>query len=166
MNEPAFVLSPSLVTKKDVAHLINEFEQLDSDLAASEVRAGIGASVQFMPTLSTRLADFLKQNKIDLKSGRARGETVKRLRAMKESLPVLHMTFAVEADQESLERLVGWVRTSIDPYAVLDIGLQPSLVAGVYLRTPNHVHDLSVRGVLAGRRSILVRELEALRSGR
>lgn len=166
MNETAFVLSPSLVTKKDVAHLINEFEQLDNDLTSAEVRASVGASVQFMPTLSAQLADFLKHNTVDLKSGRARSETVKRLQALKQSLPVLHMTFAVEADKDSLERIVQWVRQSIDPYAVLDIGLQPALIAGVYIRTPNHIHDLSVRGALEGRRTILVRELEALRARR
>jgi F0F1-type ATP synthase delta subunit len=166
MNESKFVLPSTVVTKSDVAQLVNEFERLDSTLTAAEVRSDIGVQSQQTPMMSERLAAFVEQNGIDLKDSRTRGELVKQLRAMKESLPVLHMTFAVEADAESLEKLAEWARTSIDPYAVLDIGLQPGLIAGVYLRTPNHVHDLSLRGILQGRHGALVNDLEALRAGR
>lgn len=72
------------------------------------------------------------------------------------------MTFAVTADPESLERLARWFRESIHPQVVIATHLQPSLIAGVYLRTPNHVHDFSLRGALAGKHGLLVNELEAL----
>jgi F0F1-type ATP synthase delta subunit len=73
------------------------------------------------------------------------------------------MTFAVTADPESLQQLALWLRTTINPQAVIAVGLQPSLVAGVYLRTPNHVHDLSLRAMLKNGRGLLVEELGALR---
>jgi F0F1-type ATP synthase delta subunit len=47
--------------------------------------------------------------------------------------------------------------------AVIEVGLQPALIAGVYIRTPNHVQDLSLRAMLKGGRDILIKELEALR---
>jgi F0F1-type ATP synthase delta subunit len=73
------------------------------------------------------------------------------------------MTFAVTADPESLQQLAQWARTTIDPHAVIAVGLQPGLVAGVYLRTPNHVHDFSLRAMLKSSRGKLVEELGALR---
>jgi F0F1-type ATP synthase delta subunit len=73
------------------------------------------------------------------------------------------MTFAVEADRESLMQLAQWVRETVHPQAVIAVGLQPGLIAGVYLRTPNHVHDLSLRAALDGGHEILVNDLEALR---
>lgn len=166
MNESTFVLPPAVVTKSDVAQLVNEFEALDSELTASEVRTDIGAEAQSSPVMSERLSEFVRQNTIDIHDGKTRGELVGQLRHMKETLPVLHMTFAVEADHESLERLAEWTRTEIDSHAVLDIGIQPALIAGVYLRTPNHVHDLSLRGILKSRHGALVKELGALRAGR
>ena len=75
------------------------------------------------------------------------------------------MTFAVPADRESLRYIVQWVRTSVHPQALLQIGLQPALVAGVYLRTPNRVHDFSLRAALNGQHDALVKELGALRAG-
>jgi F0F1-type ATP synthase delta subunit len=61
-----------------------------------------------------------------------------------------------------LQELIAWLRSSVHPQAVISVGLQPALVAGVYLRTPNHVHDLSMRAVLKKSRGLLTKELEAL----
>jgi len=73
----------------------------------------------------------------------------------------MHMTFATVADPESLQKLVDWIRQEIHPQALLHVGLQPALVGGVYLRTPNHIHDFSLRQLLADKRSIIVDELNA-----
>jgi hypothetical protein len=59
--------------------------------------------------------------------------------------------------------LAQWLRTSIHPQAVIAVGLQPALVAGVYLRTPNHVKDLSLRAKLESSRGLLLKEVEKLR---
>jgi len=76
------------------------------------------------------------------------------------------MTFAVEADAQSLQQIVQWLRSSVHPQAVLAVGIQPGLVAGVYMRTPNKVHDLSMRAALKKGRSIIAKELEALSGAR
>ena len=87
------------------------------------------------------------------------------VRKLKEHAPIIHMTFAVEADPESLSQLVAWIRQEIHPQALISDGLQPSLVGGVYMRTPNHVHDFSVRRLLADKRDIIAHELEAAYAG-
>ena len=113
--------------------------------------------------MSARLSAFIELNSVSLEDGHKRSELIKELRALKETVPVIHMTFASVAEPESLQLLVNWLRTEIHPQAVLEVGLQPSLVAGVYLRTPNKVHDLSLRAVLESQRDLLVQDLESYR---
>lgn len=161
-----FALPPSVVSKVDVSRLVSELEKIDNDLTTTSIRAGIGVNDQVTPTLSPKLKDFLVLNKLMLKTAKERSELLAEMRALKDTIPVIHMTFAVEADSESLGQLAQWLRTSIHPQAVIAVGLQPGLIAGVYLRTPNHVHDLSMRAALKGGRELLAREIGALHAGR
>jgi len=158
-----FVLPPNVVTKIDVSHLVSELERIDDELTTASVRAQAGVNVQVTPTLSEQLNGFLVQNQIKLTTGPERSELIKQLRLLKESAPVVHMTFAVEADRESLQQLAQWLRASVHGQAIIAVGLQPALIAGVYLRTPNHVRDLSLRAMLDGGHDVIVGELEALR---
>lgn len=160
-----FVLPPSVVSKIDISRLVSEFEQVDNALTAIMVRTKAGVAAQQQPVLSDTLTEFLVQNKFKLQSSQDRSDLIKQLRLLKDSVPVIHMTFAVPSDPESLQQLTLWLRTSIHPQAVIAAGYQPALIAGVYLRTPNQVHDLSLRALLTGSRDVLVKELETLRAG-
>lgn len=169
MTEPAvktyadFVLPPSVVSKLDVSRLVAEIERVDAELTAASVRAKTGTQAAPALVLSQQLADFLNHNKLQPTTSRERADLIKQVRLLKDKVPVIHMTFAVAADNESLQKLAQWLRTSIHPQAVIAAGLQPALVAGVYLRTPNQVHDLSLRAMLKSSHGLLVKDLEALR---
>jgi hypothetical protein len=158
-----FVLPPNVVSKIDVARLVSEVERVDNELTAAAVSVKTGSPVRTTPVVSQQLADFLDQNKLTLENAHERGELVRQLRLLKDKVPVIHMTFAVTADRESLQQLAQWLRASVHRQAVIAVGLQPALIAGVYLRTPNHIHDLSVRAMLSGRHDLLVKDLEAFR---
>ena len=161
-----FVLPQTVVTRIDVSRLVSEVERVDDNLTTSAVRNKAGAQEQPMPVLSEQLTDFLSVNKLDLQNGKNRGALVKQLRILKDKAPVLNMTFSVTADIESLQKLAAWARKSVHPQAIIAVGMQPALVAGVYLRTPNHIHDLSLRHMLDGRHGLLVDELETLRGNK
>ena len=161
---PDLMLPASVVSKADVARLAAELERIDSDLSTNTVRAKVGASTFEVPPMSHQLADFVLENKLDVAAATTRTQLIKRVGAMKDTLPIVHMTFASEADRESLGQLALWLRTSVHPQAVIDVGLQPGLVAGVYLRTANRVFDLSLKGALKQGRGILASDLEALRA--
>jgi len=158
-----FVLPPSVVSKIDVSRIVGELEQLDAQMTSAAVRAEAGGQEQTRPVLSEQLTDFLIQNKLDVSNSKIRSALVKQMRLLKDKVPVVHMTFAVTADPTSLQQIVQWLRINTHPQAVISVGLQPTLVAGVYLRTPNHIHDLSLRAKIEGSHDILVKELEALR---
>lgn len=161
-----FVLPPSVVTHVDVARLVREVERVDNEMTASAVRSKAGAQEATVPVLSEQLNNFLSDNQLTLDNAKVRSDLVKQLRMLKDKVPTLNMTFSVTADIESLQKLVAWVRESVHPQAILAVGIQPALVAGVYLRTPNHVHDLSLRHMLDGHHGLLVEELETLRGSK
>lgn len=160
-----FVLPASVVSKLDVSHLVAEAERADNELTAESVGEKIGSFEHPELTLSDEFKSFLEQNNLSLENSQNRSELIKQLRELKEKVPVVHMTFAVYADRESLQQLVAWFRSAAHPQTVIHAGLQPGLVAGVYLRTPNHVHDLSMRSALKGRHGALVEEIGALVHG-
>lgn len=162
-QQTGFVLPTSIVTKADIARLVREFETVDNILTTISVRKKVGAGEVVAPAMSPQLASFLELNTVDLQNTNARLAYVKQLRNLKDSAPIIHMTFAVIADPESLQQLVVWLRESIHPQTIIDVHLQPSLVAGVYLRTPNHVFDMSVRNALKEKHGELVKELGAAR---
>lgn len=163
-NEPQ--LPVSIITKADVTRLVHEVEQLDIDLTAVAARSRAGAATQWQPTFSEQLSDYLASNPVELEDAGKRGELVRQLRQLKDTVPVVHMTFAGPADRESLQRLAEWLRGAVHPRAVIAVGLQPDLVGGVYVRTTNHVHDLSLRARLAGNRHLITEQVEAISGSR
>lgn len=165
VTRTGFVLPPSTVTRADLSRLVRELEQVDNDLSAARIRTTPGSQIK-PPVLSGQLEEFLVQNKLQLSTSQQFTELISRLHLLKDKAPVIHLTFAVTADRESLQHLVDWIRHEVHPQALLSVGLQPSLVAGVYIRTPNHVHDFSLKGMLKQHHGVLVKELEGLRGAR
>ncbi|MDB5160554.1 MAG: hypothetical protein JWO99_817 [Candidatus Saccharibacteria bacterium] len=159
-----FVLPSRVVSHVDVSRLVTEIEWVDNAMTTAEVRIKAGGAETAIPALSDGLAEFLSQNQLTLAGSGDRADLIKQLRLLKDKAPIIHMTFASPADHESLAQLTKWVRESLHPQALIADGVQPALVAGVYVRTPNHVHDMSLRAVLAGQRGELVKELETLRA--
>ena len=161
-----FILPSTIVTKKDVSRLVREFEAVDNALTTTSVRKKAGGQVGEVPAMSPQLTAFLDVNTVDLNNTKARSAYIKLLRQLKDKVRVVNMTFAVVADPESLQQLTSWLRASVHPQTVIEAHLQPALVAGVYLRTTNHVFDLSVRNALKSKRGELEKELGALRDVR
>jgi len=144
-----FVLPPTVVSKIDIARLLSELERVDNDITSEAIRHKDEEGYQpAKPLLSEQLNDFLQSNELNLDNDHGRTELIKQLRELKDTVPIVHMTFATMADRESLGKLVTWLRESSHPQTVVAIGMQPALIAGVYLRTPNHVYDLSLRAKL------------------
>lgn len=159
----ALVVPTNVVSTVDISRLVKEAEYIDSEMTASAARAKTGGEQSTVPTMSDQLHDFLEKNSLSLTDSRQRTQVITLLRQLKDHAPVIHMTFATIADRDSLETLTAWVRESVHPQAVIVTGLQPDLVGGVYLRTPNHVHDLSLRGKLDEGHAVLLNELSELR---
>jgi hypothetical protein len=143
--------------------LVRDLEAIDNELEAQKARNhATGKTGYSLPTLSKSLNDFADLNKLDLADDQTRMIVREQMTKLKEIAPVLHMTFAVEADSVSLAKLIDYVRKEIHPQALISIGMQPGLVGGVYLRTPNHVHDFTVRHRLTAARGVIAQDIESL----
>jgi len=163
---PAFVFPPALVTRTDLARLVREVESVDNEFEAQKARNhATGKTGYRLPALSRQLGDFLDLNKLDITDDHGRMVFKEQLRAVKDKAPIIHMTFAVEADPTSLAQLVTYLRKEVHPQTLLSVGLQPSLVGGAYIRTPNHVHDFSLRELLASNRGVITAALEDAMAG-
>lgn len=157
------MLPSMIVTRQDLAHLVQELEAIDSTLTSKEVQVRVGMAAGAPVTATHELAYFLTQNHLTITSGKQCSELVKVMRKLKTAAPTVYLTFAVPAEREHIEQLTEWVRTSLHPQALVEVRLQPALIAGVHVRTPNHVYDLSMRAALTNSRQALVNQLEALR---
>jgi len=153
-----FTLPPNVVGQPDLSRLIREAEALDGELEAQKVRGQ--ATTQ--PKLSQAMTDLLESNDITEVNGKTLTIIRDQLRKLKEHLPVVHFTFAAEVEPEELQKLVAWLRKEVHPRALVSVGVQPSLVGGVYMRTPNHVYDFSLRAMLDGKRDIISKDLEKI----
>lgn len=163
INFANFHLPPSVVSRRDLSRMAVELEQIDNEVTTARVRAKTGVNQVPQVTLSQPLIDFLVLNQLEIKTERARAELIKHVHILKENAPAIHLTFAAAADPDSVRELTAWLRSEIHPQSVVEVGLQPSLIAGVYVRTPNKVYDFSIRALLQGGRAVLKKDLEALR---
>lgn len=165
-TSPALILPASVATKRDVANVLRELEHIDAVLTESEARQKVAAQTTADPLFSDQLIEFLHVNNVSLSGSPARQQLLQQVRHFKDTMPLIHLTFATEADSESLQQLVTWMRASLHPQTVLTVGLQPDLIGGVHIRTTNHMYDCSVRARLGDARHLITEELEAIHAGR
>lgn len=158
-----FGLPPSVASRADMTRLVRELELVDDELEAQKARRQGESGHYRLPNMSQALNDFLTLNKVDVADDHIRMDLKARLRKLKDHAPVLHMTFASETDPESMGQLMAWVRRELHPQALVSVGVQPSLIGGVYVRTPNHVHDFSLRAHMKDSRKIIVDALDKLK---
>lgn len=160
-----FTLPASIITKADLSRLVEEVEKLNNQMIEDDARQKVGSPDGGQSVLSPSLLDFFSINDMHLNDNIDLGLFIKQLRAMVSKAPVVHLTFATEADEASLAQVVSWLRKSIHSQVVVSVGLQPSILGGVYLRTTNHVLDLSLRKQLEGSRELLIKQVGAITGG-
>lgn len=158
-----FIVPSSIVSRADISRLVREFEAVDTALTSKTVHEMAGTQHDESIVFSPQLQEFLEKNPVNLDDTNERTDYIHQLRTLKDRAPVMNMTFAVVADPESLKELAVWLRNEVHPQTVIEPHLQPSLVAGVYLRTPNRVLDLTVRNKLKSKRAELEKALGAPR---
>jgi F0F1-type ATP synthase delta subunit len=148
-----FKLPLSVVSAGDLARIRRELSNLDEYFISSAARRG-GQPNQ-PPRLTRPLDQIARDNRINLLDEPHRKALVEQLTKVEQSAPVLHVSFANEPPVKIVERILAWLRENIHPLAMLQVGLQPSIAAGIVLRTPNKVFDMSLRKHLEAQRPYL-----------
>jgi F0F1-type ATP synthase delta subunit len=141
----------------EVHRLQRELEALEEYLQAAAIREP--GTQPPLPRTSRILEALAGNNRFNLLVAEERKEVAAFLKAVDQKAPVIHISFAADPSSAFTAKVVAWLRTNIHPYALLHLGLQPTIAAGCVVRTSNKSFDFSLRNRFLEQRQLL---LEAL----
>lgn len=145
-----------IASRQDITHVHRELRLFDDAAMQSVMRHD--NPVKF-PPISSKLRGLVQQNQVDLREEADRKKLLATLDTLKNNAPTIHISFPAEPSPEVLQKLVTWLRKEIDPRIVIRVGMQPTIAAGVIVRTPNHQFDFSLRQHLQKNRDKLIERL-------
>jgi F0F1-type ATP synthase delta subunit len=99
-------------------------------------------------------ASTLLQSVLD--ANRAKGDKkavdnlIAQLKTLQPKLPVVHLTLPSRPSFAQQQRLAGWFRSEVGPDVLVSFHVDITLLAGLTVRTPNYLHDLSIGTKFAG----------------
>jgi len=141
----------------ELRRLQRELEALEEYISAANIR-NPGKQAELPKT--SRLLDALAGNNgYNLLMPNHRELLMKFLKDTEAKAPVIHISLAADPSSAFTAKLVAWLRQNIHPYALLQLGLQPSIAAGCILRTKNKAFDFSLRNRFKEQRSLLLKSI-------
>lgn len=143
----------------EVRRLKRELEALEDFMRQSSIREP-GKQAQ-LPRVSRLLDALATDNGLQLLQPGHREQLKGFLEVVEAKAPSLHMSFATDPSSAFTAKMVTWLRANVHPYALLDVGLQPTIAAGCVVRTPNKIFDFSLREQFADAQGLLIKALEA-----
>jgi F0F1-type ATP synthase delta subunit len=146
-----------IASRQDITNVHRELRLFDDASLQSVMRND--NPVKY-PPISAKLRGMVQQNQVDLRDEAARKKLLASLDLLKNSAPTIHISFPAEPSPAVLQQLVTWLRKEIDPRIVIRVGMQPTIAAGVIVRTPNHQFDFSLRQHLQKNRAKLVERIK------
>ncbi len=142
----------------EVRRLARELEALEDFMRQATLRdAGKQAA---LPRVSRLLDALATDNNLQLLKAADRAQLTAFLQAVQEQAPNLHISFAIDPSSSFTAKMVTWLRANIHPYALIEVGLQPTIAAGCIVRTTNKVFDFSLRNRFADAQGLLIKSLE------
>jgi hypothetical protein len=153
-------LPGSVASRRDVIRLHREvrifFDSVEQSIMRHE------NPVRY-PGISEHLRAVALDNQIDLKDLKKCQQLIDDLDLIKDKAPSVHVSFPTEPTPEIMQKLVEWFRQEIDQHIVIQVGMQPTIAAGIILRTPNKQFDFSLRKHLYQNRHKLAEAINSVR---
>ncbi len=141
----------------EVRRLEREIEALEDFMRQATIRQP--GTQQSLPRLSRLCEALASENKLNLLVPADREIVRHFLKTVELEAPKIHISFAADPSSAFTSKIVTWLRSNIQPYTLLEVGLQPVIAAGCTVRTSNKIFDLSLRERFADSEKLL---LEAL----
>jgi F0F1-type ATP synthase delta subunit len=138
----------------EVRRLQRELESLEEYIEQAEIRDK--GKQPPLPKTSRLLDALAGNNNLNLLLADNRAVLKKFLKDVDAKAPVIHISFAADPSSAFTAKIVAWLRTNIHPYALLHLGLQPSIAAGCIVRTRNKAFDFSLRNRFHEQRALLL----------
>lgn len=141
MEVKRLILPAEISGRDDVTKSLRELESLNDFMLQAELKR---ANLR-LPAVSRLLASLAEANNYDLADKRQRLQLITFLNRIRSLAPQIHLSLASEPSQTALTKIIGWLRAELSAYTLLEIGIQPSMVAGCRIRTTNKLFDFSLR---------------------
>ncbi len=154
-----FQLPMIIVGRSDVMKLRRDLLAAEDYISQIELR-GSKASLKHIPRISQGLSDFNDINGVNIMNRDDRNRSLLFINELLKSAPELHISFASDPSSAFLLKIIIWFRNNIDPLILVNIGLEPSIVAGCTLRSANRYYDFSLRHNFAAHRDLLINGLK------
>jgi len=158
-DDTQFGLPPALIGRSDVSRLLREIEEVDYALETQAIRTPDQPLT--IPAISRALKETLTLNNIEITNLNERKRLIDSLREAKETAPNVQITFAVDPEPAIASFLVKWIRENLHPRALVTIGLQPAIIGGCVVRTPDHIYDFSLRKRFKDEEANLIQAINA-----
>ncbi|HVX58433.1 MAG TPA: F0F1 ATP synthase subunit delta [Candidatus Saccharimonadales bacterium] len=155
-DKPKNITIPlSLAGQSDINRVLRELGKIDEFFMSASVRKS-GTSNQ-PPRVTRALSTLAQENRLNLLQEKDRVFLKQQLEDIAKNAPNVHISFAAEPTPKILERIISWFRENIHPNTLVVVGLQPNIAAGLVVRTPNKIFDLSMQSYLKSQEDYLVK---------
>jgi F0F1-type ATP synthase delta subunit len=160
MGKRTYLLPTVIVGPADVNRTLVELHQLDEYLEQLVLRKN---AEQKLPKTTPSLDRLAADNTADLMLGEDRDHLIAFLESLQQHAPVLHISFASEPSVLFTGKIVEWLRNNVSRYALVQVGLQPSIAAGCIVRSTNKIFDMSLRRQLQQNKTSMIDMLHKVR---
>jgi F0F1-type ATP synthase delta subunit len=143
----------------EIHRLLRELEALEEFMTQANIREK--GKQPALPKTSRLLEGLAGNNGFNLLLAEDRTKLTKFLQLIETKAPVIHISFAADPSSAFAAKIVAWLRTNIHPYALLHLGLQPSIAAGCIVRTNSRSFDFSLRNRFHDQRPLLLKSIES-----
>ncbi len=156
-EKPKLLIPTQLASYQDLLRVIRELEKVEDFYTQADLKDS-----KEIPTFSQTLDLIIQENKVNLHFRKDRVALGDALIEIRDHGPKIHISFAIEPTAPVIQKIVAWFRKEIDPYVLMQTGIQPSIAAGCVVRTTNMYFDFSLRQHLLRSSSKLLDQLKAL----
>lgn len=144
MSDEKIALPLSIISPMDIARVSRELNAYSEYYHQLSLRKNKKVDLK-PPKISQLLDNLLELNMLELTDDNDRELLRIFLEDIKTSAPVIHASFSVDPSVRFLEKIIAYLRKSINQKLLLTIGLQPNIGAGLVIRTENKYFDFSLK---------------------
>jgi len=156
-------LPSSIMGINEVNQALREIDLIEDQAMQRRIyQAEISSSTAGVLSVSNSLSELAASNGLDLDDGAMRSKLKGILGDVKKHAPVIHVGLARESTNAELMPIVDWMRSNLHPNTLLHVGLQPDIIGGCTIRTPNRYYDFSLKRHFETARIALLTKIKAL----
>lgn len=100
----------------------------------------------FMPYhVTNTILDIAEGERINLRDGSVAADFLKKILKVLQDAYVVDMTLAFHPTYDQLEKIVAWWRKEVNPHVILNLKVDPKLIAGAVIGYGGTIADMSIK---------------------